>query len=60
MHYENKHDDLIQSDINEMRKLTPPQDISSINQLLLINIRNVRFKNNSRYIYYFQMERTKR
>ncbi|XP_012526540.1 pseudouridylate synthase 7 homolog isoform X2 [Monomorium pharaonis] len=26
MHYENKHDDLILSDIDEMKKVTPPQD----------------------------------
>jgi len=31
MHYENKHDDLILSDIDEMRKLTSPQDKPSIN-----------------------------
>lgn len=30
MHYENKHDDLILSDIDEMRKLASPQDKPSI------------------------------
>lgn len=35
MHYENKHDDLILSDIDEIKKLTSPQDKPSINQLFL-------------------------
>lgn len=59
MHYENKHDDLILSDIDEMRKLASPQDKPSISVVFTF-IRNVRLKNNSHYIHYFQMERTKR
>lgn len=35
MHYENKHDDLILSDIDEMRKLASPQDKPSIYLLSL-------------------------
>lgn len=58
MHYENKHDDLILSDIDEMRKHTSPQDKPS-KSITFIFIRNVCFKNNSNYMNYFQMERTK-
>lgn len=49
MRYENKHDDLILSDIDEMKNLTSPQDKPSINQLLHTFNRNV-FKNNLRNI----------
>lgn len=38
MHYENKHDDLILSDIDEMRKLTSPQDKPSINQIIFTHL----------------------
>lgn len=41
MHYENKHDDLILSDIDEMRKLSAPQDKPSISQLPLTFILKV-------------------
>lgn len=44
MHYENKHDDLILSDIDEMRKLPAPQDKPSISQLFLTFIRKVVLK----------------
>ncbi|KAG5316505.1 PUS7 synthase, partial [Acromyrmex insinuator] len=48
MHYENKHDDLILSDIDEMRKHTSPQDKSS-KSITFTFIRNIYFKNNSNY-----------
>jgi len=58
MHYENKHDDLILSDIDEMRKVTPPQDKPGINQFLHF-IRMFTLKI-IRAAYYFQVEKTKR
>lgn len=58
MHYKEKHDNLILSDIDEMRKLVSPQNNPGYFHIFTF-IQNVYSKEFTLHLYYFQMERTK-
>lgn len=58
MHYKEKHDDLIVSDIDEMRKRTPPQNDPG-KSVICTFVPKTFILNDSFYSCYFQMETIK-